>query len=344
MIYAPVIIPTLCRAEHLKRCVESLRKNTWADKTDVYIGLDYPAKEKHWDGYSIIKQYLEGDFPEFRSFRVFIREENYGSSKNTRSLRKECSKEHDRFILLEDDLEVSPDFLQYMDEALSEYEDDESVVGVTGYSYPISWIADPACTVVRENFTASAWGRGFWNKKREKVARFLKPNGLSRHFSSAYRDGKFQQMLDFAVKDYVTLSRNGWSAKNAYLNTTTDVAMRIYLAVCGRWYIMPLVSKVRNHGYDGSGANCQKIDGSMDGATVSSYDFSRQPIDTETTFTLVEDKQFPLERNRQLLNDFDAVPKEDMDKIWMEAEKIAAGGKYYGLFKRMRTILYRIKH
>ena len=40
---APVIIPTLCRYDHFKRLMESLNKCTWADKTDVYIGLDYPA-------------------------------------------------------------------------------------------------------------------------------------------------------------------------------------------------------------------------------------------------------------------------------------------------------------
>ena len=49
--YAPVMIPTLCRYEHLKRCIESLQMNSWAKYTDLYIGLDYPAKESHIDGY-----------------------------------------------------------------------------------------------------------------------------------------------------------------------------------------------------------------------------------------------------------------------------------------------------
>lgn len=40
--FAPVIIPTLCRYEHFKECLESLSRCTWAEKTEVYIGLDYP--------------------------------------------------------------------------------------------------------------------------------------------------------------------------------------------------------------------------------------------------------------------------------------------------------------
>ena len=62
MVYAPILIPTLCRDEHFIRCIESLKKNSWAEYTDVYVALDFPAKESHWDGYKKICTYLEGYF------------------------------------------------------------------------------------------------------------------------------------------------------------------------------------------------------------------------------------------------------------------------------------------
>ena len=34
--FAPVLIPTLCRYDHLKRCIESLSACTHAEKTDLY--------------------------------------------------------------------------------------------------------------------------------------------------------------------------------------------------------------------------------------------------------------------------------------------------------------------
>ena len=40
----PVLVSTLCRAEHFERCLESLAANTWALRTPVYVALDYPAK------------------------------------------------------------------------------------------------------------------------------------------------------------------------------------------------------------------------------------------------------------------------------------------------------------
>ena len=331
MIYAPVMIPTLCRDEHFIRCVESLKKNPWAKYTELYIGLDYPARESHLEGYRKISEYLQGDFPEFQAVRVYRRKKNVGASRNSAILREEVSKTHDRYIYMEDDLEASPNFLEYMDKAMMEYEDDPEVVAVSGYSYPLDWKAEEGATVVKQNFNGSAWGRGFWRSKREVVAKYLSQNGLGKDFSEAYRSGRFSRMIDFAVKDYVTLCENGWSSKHAFLNTTTDVAMRIYLAVQDKYFIMPLVSKIRNHGYDGSGIYCQRIEGKAnDDFCVDNYFFSRQHIDEAETFCLVEDEHFDLEQNRNLLNQFDRTSPEEMAEIWKKAEIIAQRGRYGG--------------
>lgn len=45
--------------------------------------------------------------------------------------------EFGRIIVLEDDLLTSPYFLKFMNEALSLYEDEERVISVHGYIYPI---------------------------------------------------------------------------------------------------------------------------------------------------------------------------------------------------------------
>ena len=50
MSYAPVLITTCNRYEHLKRCVESLSKCTLASETDLIISVDYPPSDKYVDG------------------------------------------------------------------------------------------------------------------------------------------------------------------------------------------------------------------------------------------------------------------------------------------------------
>ena len=50
MLYAPVVIPTLNRFEHFKQCLESLERCNNADKTEVYVALDYPPSDKYVEG------------------------------------------------------------------------------------------------------------------------------------------------------------------------------------------------------------------------------------------------------------------------------------------------------
>ena len=107
--YAPIYIPTLCRDKHFILGVESLKTNSWAKYTDVYIALDYPAKESHWEGYRKICDYLaNGDFSAFASFHVVKRTENIGSLANIDSIRDMLMERYDRWIMAEDDIEFAP--------------------------------------------------------------------------------------------------------------------------------------------------------------------------------------------------------------------------------------------
>lgn len=56
--YVPVLIPTLNRYKHFKRCLESLERCSGAEHTDVFIGLDYPPSDKYVDGWKLIDEYL----------------------------------------------------------------------------------------------------------------------------------------------------------------------------------------------------------------------------------------------------------------------------------------------
>ena len=85
--FAPVLIPTLNRYEHFKRCVESLAHCTHADKTDLFIALDYPLKDSHWKGYKKIKQYLS-EISGFKTITIIERERNFGAIDNFISAQK----------------------------------------------------------------------------------------------------------------------------------------------------------------------------------------------------------------------------------------------------------------
>lgn len=146
-----IALTTLCRNEHLEKCLTSLMKNPWAKYVDLYIGLDYPAKDSHWPGYREILKLMERDFSMFRSFHLLKRTTNYGASKNMDDLYREVIKEHEQIIFLEDDTEFSENYLEYMLKTLDYFRDDPDVISVTGYSYPVRFRTENNCNVITQN-------------------------------------------------------------------------------------------------------------------------------------------------------------------------------------------------
>jgi len=320
MIYAPVIIPTLCRYKHFVRCIESLKKNTWAKHTDVYIGLDYPAKESHWAGYNQIKKYLEHDFSEFKSFTVFERSKNHGAFQNIQKLIDYCEKRYDRYITLEDDTECSLNFLQYMDLMLEKYENDDSVIAISGYSAPIELSFAEGCNAIKQQLQANTWGTGRWKSKTKRIKKYLAKSELEKRYIKTYQSGRIFKMTDWAIMDYTNLVTQGVSW-NSILKKISDVSLRIFLTVEDKYVIMPVVSKTRNLGFDGSGLYCQEISYSPNKRITSeNYDYSNQRIDESNDFVPMVDEGFDNEYNRSIYNQFDVVSKRKMDTIIKQAE------------------------
>ena len=333
MKYAPIAIPTLCRYQHFSRLIESLKRNPWAQFTDVFIGLDYPLSEKYRDGWKEISHYLEeGDFSVFASFRVFKRECNYGFEKNSAALKTEVFKLHDRIIELTDDLEVAPCFIEYMDKSLDWFENDENVVCVTGYSYPVNWVVSQGATCMKQDFNASEWGRGLWKEKYEACAQYLNSGQMLDALPKVIKTGTYRKMIDPCKKEYIIAATNPCFYQSRFLKTTCDIGMRAYLAVASKYCISPIVSKVRNHGFDGTGLYCEAIP-ELDNNHALSYDYEHQPIDKSISFELLLNDEPLLEENRKRLNKFDSRSNSEMKKteflIWLMNQVGIQVGKLY---------------
>ncbi len=301
--YAPIIIPTLCRHEHFKRGMESLKKNPWAKYTDVYIGLDYPASEAHWDGYKKICDYLDtGDFSVFKSFNVIRREKNYGAFENAGDMIREMYKNYDRFLFAEDDVVFSPNYLEYMDKCLAEYEDNDDIFAVNGYSHPIPWSACEGANVIF-NRTFSAWGTGFWCKKRKACADSILNNDLMRNFDKAYKTGMLKRMSRYTRADYTIACLGG--RKGIFYSGPTDNSIGTYLFFNNKYLVTPVLSKVRNYGNDGTGLHYKKTTSKRNKkVSYRAYDFDKQPIDTDDSFEIHPDSVVCREENIKMSKDF----------------------------------------
>ena len=289
-----ILIPTLCRNIHLEKCLDSLMKNPWAKYVDVYIGVDYPTKDSHWPGYREILKLMERDYSMFGSFHVYKRTANFGADQNLDDLYDEAMKDHEQFIFMEDDTEFSENYLEYMLKALDYFRDDPDVISVSGYSYPVSFETESDCNIFTQNAIFNMWGAGFWKKKYEVCRKeIMEDLRLVRDFSYNIKHFSFSR---YRRADYINCVAgvdpdDRDVRKFCYMFTNmTDIAMGVYMQVKGKYQAMPVISKVRNNGFDGTGLFCQAVKPARSGRTTSdTYDYSKQPIDLEKHFTLCYD-------------------------------------------------------
>lgn len=277
--YSPVVIPTLNRYEHFKRCLESLERCTGAANTDVYVGLDYPPLEKYVDGWQKIDSYLRKKEIDNSFHKLYVRrrDHNCGTCKNDSNgslLLQEVRLVSDTVIITEDDNEFSPCFLQYMNKALIRFYDDNRVHLVCGYNFKMKFPE-----MYKNNFYISkkgcAWGIGMWYYKEDKIA----PYYDSLYLRNIVRDKNTYNVITKRNPDvlYSILSQ---LKRNRLFG---DSIMELYSTINDTYCIIPRVSMVRNWGEDGSGEHSPNIDEKRNNYYIS------QEIMTDTDFDFSDD-------------------------------------------------------
>lgn len=263
-VFAPILIPTLNRKDHLKQCVESLAQCTHADKTELVIGLDYPPSEKYVEGWMKVKDYLP-TIKGFKKVTILERNANYGPSLNNKALREYARQFYDRYIATEDDNVFSPNFLDYMNKCLEAYKDNPKVFAVMGYNYHQ---IDMAGYNHEYYFSheMNAWGWGSWlNERCDTIQRTVRKPGYLVGLVKTLPVSKF---LSNRTKLCNLIEDIGYEFRG-------DSYYTYYEWINDMYCVFPTLSMSRNMGFDGSGLHC---------GIVGQDDYSNQVIDTRTTF------------------------------------------------------------
>lgn len=301
-VYAPVIIPTLCRYEHFRRCVESLSQCTHADKTELIIGLDYPLKEEHWNGYRKISDYVN-TISGFSKVTVLRTNHNlgFGPNGNSARLKEYVKSKYDRYIFSEDDNEFSPCFLDFIDKALERYMDDDRVSTICGFNQYT--VENSDVIFIYDN---SVWGMACWLNKKRPVTADAKRN-LKRFGNIIKLFNSYPRHLSTLI-NMIRLNKNWGDA-----NWTCDNIINEH------FQLRPSVSLVRNWGNDGTGQHCNptKIYESMHISRAATFDFSFP----EPNRTKVLDES--MRHNR--------MPQRKLQFLWAKMKIAVKALKYYFL-------------
>lgn len=295
------MIPTLCRYDHLVKCIESLKNNSYACRYDIYIGLDYPSKDEHLDGYNRIVSYLDkNSFDCFNSFQVIKRNQNYGSKKNEVTLLEEyILPYYDMWCRTDDDVVFSKNFLEYMYKNLEKYKDDENVMAISGYSYPCNYVVSDNANVFFQNYHVPMWGVGFWKNKFMKMREDIVTNKcIHRKFDYYIKNKSYINLIDARYIDFIDAGLSWQSEKFVY--SMTDIAITIYCGLLNKYVVYPVVSKAQNNGFDGSGVTCQVLK-----EDTEVYKINKQKIDVAYDFNIIEDQMMSKD-NLKVINAFDS--------------------------------------
>ena len=156
---APITIFSYKRLDALKSLVQSLLLNSLASQSNLIVYSDGPKNEGDRLLVEACRDYIQ-NLKGFSSVRLISRSANLGLSKSILSGVTEVLRDYDKIIVLEDDLVVSPYFLNFMNDALVKYVGSENVVSVHGYVYPVKNIL-PETFFLRG---ADCWGWGTWRR------------------------------------------------------------------------------------------------------------------------------------------------------------------------------------
>lgn len=156
---APVALFAYMRPDHFARTLAALQRNAQAPQTTLYVFVDGARSPAHQPGVDAVRR-LADAITGFARVRRVVREHNLGLARSIIDGVGQVLAEHDRVIVLEDDLEVSAHFLGFMNEALGLYAGSEEVASIHGYVYPLRR-AVPETFFLRG---ADCWGWATWRR------------------------------------------------------------------------------------------------------------------------------------------------------------------------------------
>ncbi len=157
MTYAPIALFTYNRPWHTRQTVEALQRNDLAADGELIIYSDGPRTESDRKHVEEVRRYLNS-ITGFRRVTVVERSRNLGLAASVMDGVTETVNRFGRVVVLEDDLVVSAHFLDYMNTALTLFQDDTRVMQISGHMFRVDFSEGIADSFFLPYTTTVGWG------------------------------------------------------------------------------------------------------------------------------------------------------------------------------------------
>lgn len=277
MTLAPIALFVYKRPWHTQQTVEALQKNELAEVSELFVFSDGTKSEADKEKVSGVRKYIK-TITGFKSATLIERERNFGLAQSIIAGVTEIITRYGKIIVLEDDMISSPYFLKFMNEALEFYKNEEKVISIHGYTYPVQAHL-PETFFLRG---ADCWGWATWKRGWN----MFEPNG--RKLLHEIKKQRLQKKFDVnGMYPYTKMLNDQIKGKN------DSWAVRWYASAFlgNKFTLYPGRSLIFNLGLDASGTNCAITH-------IYDTDVSREPVSIndipveENIFVLKEIEKF----------------------------------------------------
>lgn len=241
--FAPLAIFAYRRPAKLRACLQYLAQCPEAKHTSLTVFVDGPKTN---DQIAKVEQTIEvaRGATGFKNVTVISRKKNNGLSNSIIGGVRLILEKEPSLIVVEDDLEVAPGFLTYMNSALQIYKDSPQVISVHGYCYPTT--QELSATFFLRG--ADCWGWATWRRGWE----LFNADG-----DSLLRD--LQMCSEIELFDFNGSANYLQMLKQQTQGKVDSWAIRWYASafLANKLTLYPGESLVRNTGLDGTGTHGQ---------------------------------------------------------------------------------------
>lgn len=246
MVLAPIIVFAFNRPEALRNTISSLQQNAEARESELFVFVDGARPQKEGEDIKVesVRDYVKS-ITGFKRVTYTFSKENKGLGTSIIEGVTAIINQYGKAIVLEDDLVFASNFLAFMNQGLDLYEKENEVFSICGYTnkikVPRNYPYDAYfCT------RSSSWGWATWADRWNSV--------------------------DWEMRDWICYSSlrnkfNRWGGSDCWKmlcdwkkGKNQSWAIRFCFAqfLQGKYSLFPIISKVKNDGFDGEGTNCKR--------------------------------------------------------------------------------------
>lgn len=277
---APIVLFVYNRLSLTKRTLEFLSRNYLAGDSNLYVfsdGWKNNLDKKKVEQVRIFLKSVAG----FKNITIYESSENRGLANSIIEGVTQIISKYGKVIVLEDDLITSPNFLIFMNNALSFYKENDSVFSISGYSMNLPSLVKSNKDYYITN-RASSWGWATWSRSWDDIdweikdySEFIKSTLKKKKFNNGGSD------MTRMLKNQMVGKIDSWAIRWCYNQFKRN-----------QYTIYPTVSKIKSIGFG------------IDATHTKRTNRFRTEIDTELKTRFIFD--FELIENRELLKEFRA--------------------------------------